>query len=376
MRTIRYIVVVVLSLFAFAAHAVENPPVSPPLSAKEIYAKVGKSIFSIYVEDKDTQEPEINGSAVAISDDLLATNCHVIEDVDDFYIDMHGKKMKGEVYSADNERDVCLIYSTDAVYQPVKIRLSRQVDIGEDVYAIGNPEALEKSISRGIISNKHEGSVVLLQTDAAIAPGSSGGGLFDNHGELIGLTTAKQGDGIGFVVPTEIIMALILNPKAPLQKQTASSNTEENIIQEIGVYGENKVGLYMEDGTCFISLSGMNDNNKTMGVALWLPRDPDSILFFPTAVDVAEAMTIVINTDYDNADVMLSKSKMTLNKKEYDLVSIKDKAAHASLSAVLEKNPTKALLKADAITLDGPRHLQFGMNGFKEAMSAYQSHCK
>lgn len=381
----KYVVALLLSLLALTTHAaqqtetINNANTAQPLSAKDVYAKVEKSIFTIYVDDKEEKKPVLSGGSVAITDTLLATNCHVIEDTDHFYIESaKGKLIEGKLVSADTKQDICLISSPGMKFTPVDIRLSRDVDIGEDVYAIGNPEALEKSISRGIISNKHEGENFLLQTDAALSPGSSGGGLFDNHGKLIGLTTAKGDAGIGFVAPTEVIVALQLNPKTSAKIQTESS---EQVINEIGVYGENKVGLYLNGDMCFITLKGSNSDNKTTSAAIWVPSDPDVILIFPTAGDVTTAMNIAVNMD--STKIYPSKDKLMINKATYELVSMNQTTADQGLAAVLEKDPMVTFLDNEDMTLkiadkrspNGYRDIHFGLKGFKEALSEYHTRC-
>lgn len=73
--------------------------------------------------------------------------------------------------------------------------------VGETVYAIGTPKGYEKSITRGLVSQlRRRRGTVTIQTDAAISPGSSGGGLFNEKGELIGITTRKIVGDVGEAV--------------------------------------------------------------------------------------------------------------------------------------------------------------------------------
>jgi S1-C subfamily serine protease len=87
--------------------------------------------------------------------------------------------------------------------EKVNIRLSQQIKIGEPVIAIGSPRGLENTISTGIVSGiRHEERTTYLQTTAPISSGSSGGGLFDLSGNLIGITTMsyKKSQAINFAV--------------------------------------------------------------------------------------------------------------------------------------------------------------------------------
>jgi serine protease Do len=182
-------------------------------SAEKVYADVNQSIFTILdVKNSDMTKAVGYGSAVAVRSNLLATNCHVLNGGDQQLVKIGKETFPARLVSKDEASDICLIEVEGKKFKPVKFRSSKSVHIGEEVYTIGSPKGYEKSISRGIISNEINNGVV-LQTDAAISPGSSGGGLFDTKGNLIGLTFLKDEgvatEGIGFAVPTEVITVLL-----------------------------------------------------------------------------------------------------------------------------------------------------------------------
>lgn len=177
-------------------------------TAQEIYKKVSDSIFIVYSEKKRNAKYGVLGTGVAISKNILVTNCHVVLSRKYLVVRVEDGLSSASLYYQNG--DMCLIKVADANFIPVSIRASKDVSIGENVFAIGNPEGLERTITSGIISNKYQsedGKLVILQTDAAISQGSSGGGLFDVKGNLIGITTAisRSGSNIGFVIPTELI---------------------------------------------------------------------------------------------------------------------------------------------------------------------------
>jgi S1-C subfamily serine protease len=95
------------------------------------------------------------GSGVAIGKSLIATNCHVALAGNFLVIKINNQTLSGELSYYNQKKDLCLIKVTDNVLKAVPIRPSKSVNIGEDVFAIGNPEGQMKTISRGIISNKH-----------------------------------------------------------------------------------------------------------------------------------------------------------------------------------------------------------------------------
>lgn len=144
------------------------------------------------------------GSAVAVSPTVLVTNCHIIKDSSRITLLREGSAMGAFLVAADREGDRCILRASDNL--PVYVNAARRygdVLVGEDVAAIGNPKGLDTSLSRGIVAQKrgHDGHR-LIQTDAAISSGSSGGGLFDTSANLVGITTFKvsSGESLNFAI--------------------------------------------------------------------------------------------------------------------------------------------------------------------------------
>ena len=117
------------------------------------------------------------------------------------------KRLSAFLTSADPEGDRCILH----VAQPlpgyvISAKGSSALRVGEDVAAIGNPKGLDTSLSRGIIAQKRQKSGrAYLQTDAALSSGSSGGGLFDAAGNLVGITTftVAAGENLNFAIAVE-----------------------------------------------------------------------------------------------------------------------------------------------------------------------------
>jgi S1-C subfamily serine protease len=165
------------------------------LSAAEIYKKVERSVFVVIAAQSvaDLKLRNIlQGSAVAVSDHLLLTNCHVVKDRPIIHIVQDQTIAEARVVAGDFTADRCILQSEGAPVTPIAgVRPFTDLAIGERVFAIGSPRALERTLSDGIISglrhDKTRGD--LVQTSAAISPGSSGGGLFDDRGNLVGITS-------------------------------------------------------------------------------------------------------------------------------------------------------------------------------------------
>ena len=160
------------------------------------------------------------GSGVVVGKGEVATNCHVVGDAQEITVhqttgaDGQIHRINARLLVRDNERDLCLLLAeglSESSAEPVEeMGKAGDLSVGEAVLAVGAPEGLELSLSRGLVSQLRnfgqEQDAPLVQTDAAISPGSSGGGLFNQDGELVGITTFKwKGENLNFAIPAEWI---------------------------------------------------------------------------------------------------------------------------------------------------------------------------
>lgn len=161
-----------------------------PLSPVELFKLLSPSIY--IVNATRSNGDEFQGSAVAVSPTILLTNCHVVSNSSSIGLFQKGVKIKVTLISANVEADRCILKASTALSNYVSIRPYDDLNIGEHVYSIGAPAGLELTMTDGLLSGKRILSGRhLVQTSAPISPGSSGGGLFDEGGNLIGITTFK-----------------------------------------------------------------------------------------------------------------------------------------------------------------------------------------
>lgn len=162
------------------------------------------------------------GSGVIAGDSgIIVTNAHVVETANSIVVVLaDGTEYPGTILEIDMENDLAALQIDATGLQPVQLGSTADLAVGDGVIAVGYPLGLEgaPSVSTGIISaldrSLSESDVSLtgvIQTDAAITEGSSGGALFDSSGELIGITTAvgvsSVGiEGIAFAIPVESIL--------------------------------------------------------------------------------------------------------------------------------------------------------------------------
>jgi len=142
---------------------------------------------------------------IVTKDGLVVSNEHVVGDNNWVSVRLYdGRKIPGQVIGVDKVRDLAIIKI--GITSTQYLSLGEASAVGSDVVAIGAPEGLEKTITKGIVSAKrNNGSIEYLQTDAAINPGNSGGPLIlVNSGKVVGINTMKIVDkgieGIGFAV--------------------------------------------------------------------------------------------------------------------------------------------------------------------------------
>jgi hypothetical protein len=195
-------------------------------TASEVFDAVSSSVVVVRTFDA-TGKNRGFGSGVALASDLIATNCHVIKGAASIEVAHQGKGQLATVRHSDWDRDVCTLAVSGINAPAVVVGHTSSLKVGTRVYAIGAPQGLELTLSEGIISSLHpvEGGQY-LQISAPISPGSSGGGLFDEEGRLIGLPTfyLSEGQQLNFAVPVEWIVEL---PKR--QKETVNSEETTTI---------------------------------------------------------------------------------------------------------------------------------------------------
>ena len=154
----------------------------------------------------------------------ILTNYHVIEGANrGIEVQLSdGRKFAARVIGADRTHDLALLQIDAPNLRPVTLADSSQLNVGQKVYAIGNPFGLSGTMTRGIISairpiRNADGAKIedAIQTDAAINPGNSGGPLLNSSGDVIGINTmiasngADQSSGIGFAIPINTAKAVL-----------------------------------------------------------------------------------------------------------------------------------------------------------------------
>lgn len=196
------------------------------MSAPEVVSKVAASVVEITTETASggswvsSYIKSGAGSGVIISEEgYIITNHHVVDEADQIKVRLtDGTEFKAYLLASDQSNDLALLW-IDAKGYPLTVAqmgCSADLVVGEDVLAIGNPlGSLGGTVTDGIISATarnlviNDNTMTLLQTNAAVNPGNSGGGLFNMAGQLIGIVNAKCSDddveGLGFAIPVDTV---------------------------------------------------------------------------------------------------------------------------------------------------------------------------
>ncbi|HVT28927.1 MAG TPA: trypsin-like peptidase domain-containing protein [Lacipirellulaceae bacterium] len=174
-----------------------------------------------------TSESEGAGSGCVLDKQgHILTNYHVIEDANTIQVTLPGveKPYDGELVGEDPDNDIAVlkIDAPPSELYPIPLGTSDSLHVGQRVYTLGNPFGLEGTLTTGIISNlnrtlpSRSGREMksIIQTDAAMNPGNSGGPLLDTNGRMIGMNVAiatktGQNAGLGFAIPINRIRQVV-----------------------------------------------------------------------------------------------------------------------------------------------------------------------
>ncbi|MEM7782510.1 MAG: trypsin-like peptidase domain-containing protein [Planctomycetota bacterium] len=209
--------------YEFAVDKLEDDPLSKVSYAYQLVAhKIRPSVVSVNAI-KSRFEGRGLGSGVVMSESgYIITNAHVLEGASEFYVEMHDRRRyEARLIGSDEISDLAVLKIDAPNLIPASIGSSMDAEVGSIVWAIGSPYGFEQTVTSGIISGKNRKGdpgdryqkQSLIQTDAAVNPGNSGGPLVDDQGRVIGINTSifgKTFQGISFAVPSETV-AFVFN---------------------------------------------------------------------------------------------------------------------------------------------------------------------
>ncbi|HZB23457.1 MAG TPA: trypsin-like peptidase domain-containing protein [Gaiellaceae bacterium] len=204
-------------------------PVADTTSLADLYKEVSPSVVEITAAASDSFGVPSGGTGTGwLYDDEghVVTNQHVVDNAQRVTVQFHdGTEVQARVIGADGGTDVAVLElegDAPSGVQPLTAGDSEGLEIGEPVVAIGSPFGLEGSLTSGVVSGlgrtieAPDGFAIddVVQTDAALNPGNSGGPLLDTRGQVVGMNAqiasqSGQNSGIGYAIPIETVESVV-----------------------------------------------------------------------------------------------------------------------------------------------------------------------
>jgi 2-alkenal reductase len=235
----------------------------------ELFRAAAPSVASITVEQLRVNPfvgPEVaQGAGSGFIWDTaghIVTNYHVIEGASTVFVQLHaGDPIAARVVGGARQYDIAVVKLSDVPggLRPLPVGTSKNLQVGQATYAIGNPFGLQRTLTTGIVSalERHlptaQGREIrgVIQTDAAINPGNSGGPLLNSQGQLIGVNTAILSEsgtsaGIGFAIPVDLVSRVV--PQIIKSGRAARPGlgiiaADERVASQLGVQGVVVLGV-------------------------------------------------------------------------------------------------------------------------------------
>lgn len=180
-----------------------DEPSQIALTSEEIFKKAKKSIITVIASRLDGT---MQGSGVVISKDKIITNCHVIDGAESVKVLFENSEYEVNSIYGNKDFDYCILTVSNLPANSANIS-DKNISVGQKVYSIGTPQGFELTIADGLVSGLRKiENISIIQTTAPISHGSSGGGLFNEYGQLIGITTMmlKDAQNINFAIPADL----------------------------------------------------------------------------------------------------------------------------------------------------------------------------
>jgi putative serine protease PepD len=224
-------------------------------TAKSVYDGAKDAV--VYISAQTGQGTATGSGFVISSDGKIITNEHVVDGATSVTVKIgtDGKEQTAQVLGADASKDLALLKVDPGTTKLHALSFgdSSTLQVGDSVYAIGNPYGLDHTLTSGIVSALHRdiqapsGATIpgAIQTDAALNPGNSGGALLDADGKVVGVNSqiASSGSssgtggnvGIGFAIPSKLVQAFAENP---------TSTSSQGDQQQADPYGQQQADPY------------------------------------------------------------------------------------------------------------------------------------
>jgi S1-C subfamily serine protease len=178
---------------------------------RRVYSENATSVFLLYVRSPEGKYVA-QGSGFLVEGSKIATNAHVAS-AGKVFIELGGARIPTTLEKADSANDLAILtVEVEMTAKPLRLA-SAKPSPGDLIFAITNPEGLERSISQGVVSASRDiGARSLLQISTPISHGSSGGPIFNRNGEVVGIAVGalEEGQNLNFAVPADMLKRLMV----------------------------------------------------------------------------------------------------------------------------------------------------------------------
>jgi serine protease Do len=306
------------------------------LSVSDVADLVADSVVEITTESTVTSTwmqqyvTEGAGSGVVLTENgYILTNEHVIEDAQSITVTLtDGTSYDATVIGEDSESDIAILKIDATGLTPAVLGDSDTLEVGDTAIVIGNPLGeLGGTVTSGIVSaldreiTIDDETMTLLQIDAAVNPGNSGGGLFNDMGELVGIVNAKsEGDGVeglGFAIPINDVKTVItdLMSYGYVTGQTKMGVTLVDVEdqQTASYYNVDEYGVYVvevEDGSNADN-AGIKAGDRIVSLNGETVSDASDVQTFISDVSVGDVVTVVVDRDGTQKTLTMTMKETT-----------------------------------------------------------------
>jgi len=274
-------------------------------------------VVMIISMDENYQPIGIGSGFVIGNNGEIATNYHVVEGASSAmakFVNQEEKYSIENIVQSNTVYDIAII-QINTKTSPISLGDDEISSIGERIYAIGNPEGLEGTVSEGIISGfrKIDNNFRIMQITAPISPGSSGGPVINQNGQVIGIASASniEGQNLNFAIPVTKLKEVISKPKInipfkqanlPIDKnsQMTQHSEDTNLVKVFNI----KIGTRYTNGTAHINFSVRNNTRRDIKniklIISWKLDSGEIVHFSPVLVEdtIPSLQTKIINKSY------------------------------------------------------------------------------
>jgi S1-C subfamily serine protease len=259
----------------------------------------------------------------------VVTNFHVIENADRVAITLYDNTVwPGTIVGAARDKDLAVVKITAPLekLRPISVGASRDLQVGQKVFAIGNPFGLDHTLTTGIISglNREIRSVTqrtiydVIQTDAAINQGNSGGPLIDSAGRLIGVNTAIYSPsgafaGIGFAVPADTVNRIVpqlVSSGRVFKPGLGISALRPEMAARYSIRGVAIMHVHEDTAAAVAGLRGMTEDRRLGDIIVGIDGKPiidlDDLYRVLDQKNVGDTITVAIEREGKRMDVPMT----------------------------------------------------------------------